>query len=150
MFDRIEKEMETFSSKFSGQGPKDELHLVGEAKDDMTELIETGNATGANKHHVEKGSKKKKGKSTGNTKTGAAESGPDNQENVPTRAKKNQRKSKDTGSVQVSDAKSSARKDLDRTKEENLNVPSEDWIMQKILILVSDFEGQGGLLYKWV
>ncbi|KAF8397566.1 hypothetical protein HHK36_016486 [Tetracentron sinense] len=149
VFDRMEKEMETFNfSGPSGPGLYGDLHLVNEAKAGhdsgrFTELNETGNESGGNKHVMEKGSKKKKGKSTGNTKTVAVESGPDNQESLPTKSKKNQRKSKDTASLQVSDAKLGAKKDMDNIKGETLSIPSEEWIMQKILMLVPDFEGQG-------
>ncbi|KAJ4969881.1 hypothetical protein NE237_002980 [Protea cynaroides] len=148
VFDQLEKEMETFChSSLSGQGLSRDSFIVGEAKvandsAHRTELSETGNESGGNKHAVEKGSKKKKGKATGNTKTGAAENDLDNQEKLPTKSKKNQRKSKDSGSLQVSDGKSGARKDSDRMEEENQNVPSEDWIMQKILMLVPEFEEQ--------
>ncbi|XP_042501540.1 E3 UFM1-protein ligase 1 homolog [Macadamia integrifolia] len=145
VFDQLEKEMESlFHSSLAVQGLCGDLLLVGEAKVgiDSTrrgELNETGNES---KHAVEKGSKKKKGKATGNTKTGAAESDLDNQENLPTKSKKNQRKSKDSGSSQVSEGNSGARKDLDRMQEDNYNVPSEEWIMQKILMLVPEFEEQ--------
>lgn len=44
-------------------------------------------------------------------------------------------------SNQVSDAKAGAKKDS--AKEDNLNVPSEEWVMQKILSVVPDFEEQG-------
>ncbi|XP_043719351.1 E3 UFM1-protein ligase 1 homolog isoform X2 [Telopea speciosissima] len=151
VFDQLEKEIESFChSSLAGQGQTGDLCLVGEAKvgiDNLRrgELTEPGNEGGGSKHAVEKGSKKKKGKATGNTKTGAAESGLDNQENLPTKSKKNQRNSKDSGSLQVSDGKSGARKDLDKMKEDNHNVPSEDWIMQKILMLVPEFEEQRDL-----
>jgi len=95
---------------------------------------------------IEKGPKKKKGKSAGNVISGAAESGSDNQEHVPTKSKKNQRKGKDTSSLLVSDSKIGAKKESVKTKEDNPSIPSVEWLMQKIMTLVPDFEEQGLLI----
>ncbi|PIA52953.1 hypothetical protein AQUCO_01000661v1 [Aquilegia coerulea] len=142
VFEHIDKEM----AKTSGQGLNDNLHIVDEAKgrndpDKFVESNEVGLETGGNKSALEKGSKKKRGKPTGNTKTGGAESGTGNNDQEPTKAKKTQRKSKD----QLSDTKVGAKKDFDKAKVDNLNVYSEELIMEKILILVPDLEGLGGM-----
>lgn len=141
IFDRMEKEMESLSGAFDG------LHLVKEAKvgHDSSRVIvsdEIGQS-GSHKQAMEKGSKKKKGKSTGNTKTAAAESGSDNQESVPTKSKRNQRRGKDTSSLQISELKIGAKKDSEKSKEENISIPSEEWVMDKIMVLIPDFEEQG-------
>ncbi|KAL6967433.1 hypothetical protein U1Q18_033242 [Sarracenia purpurea var. burkii] len=145
LFDRVEKEIETFSlSGFSGSG-HDDLHATKDAKpgnelrSSLAESNETGNETSTNKQGFEKGSKKKRGKSAGNAKIVAAETSPANEEPIPTKSKKNQRKGKDTSSLQVLDAKSGAK---DKMKEENPNF-SEEWLIQKIMLLVPEFEEQG-------
>lgn len=140
--------METFNLSGSSMGMVfEDLHSVKEVKtahdsSRFTELNEPGNESGSNKQSVEKGSKKKKGKATGNAKTNIAESGPDNQEYVPTKSKKNQRKGKDTSSLRVSDSNTGAKKESDKSKEDNFSIP-EEWVMQKITKIVPDFEEQG-------
>ncbi|KAK9280318.1 hypothetical protein L1049_014006 [Liquidambar formosana] len=147
VFDRMEKEMDTFSfSGSSGTLVYDDLHLVKEAKvghdsSKFTDSNEIGNESGNTKQSMEKGSRKKKGKS-GNTKIIATEAGPDNQESIPTKSKRNQRKGKDTSSLQVSESKTGDKKELDKMKD-NFSVPSEGWVMQKIAVLVPEFEEQG-------
>ncbi|WJZ88804.1 hypothetical protein VitviT2T_008073 [Vitis vinifera] len=148
VFDHMEKEMETFSLSGPSMGMVfEDLHSVKEVKaghdsSRFTELNEPSNESGSNKQSIEKGSKRKKGKTTGNTKTSAAESGPDNQEYVPTKSKKNQRKGKDTSSLRVSDSKTGSKKESDKMKEDNFSIP-EEWVMQKITKMVPDFEEQG-------
>ncbi|KAI8014599.1 hypothetical protein LOK49_LG05G01170 [Camellia lanceoleosa] len=61
---------------------------------------------------------------------------------IPAKLKKNQRKGKDTSSLQMLDAKSGAKKESDKKKEENLSL-SEEWLIQKIILLVPEFEEQG-------
>ncbi|KAF5447044.1 hypothetical protein F2P56_032624 [Juglans regia] len=142
VYDRMEKEMESFSvSGSSGIVLPDDSHLVNNARvgNDSGRVIEsneTGNELASSKQPIEKGPKKKKGKS-------AAESGSDNQEYVPTKSKKSQRKGKDSSSLPVSDSKPGAKKESVKIKEENLSVPSEEWVMHKIMTLVPDFEEQG-------
>ncbi|KAL5716891.1 hypothetical protein ACHQM5_009999 [Ranunculus cassubicifolius] len=137
VFERVEKEM----PKISTSGVDDNLHVVDEAKvgNDSGKFVESKEA-GGSKSALEKGSKKRRAKTSGNAKTGP-EGGNNDQENVPTKAKKAQRKSKD----HVSDAKSGNRKDSDKGTTGNLNIYTEEWIMEKILILVPDFEGLGGV-----
>ncbi|KAL7207670.1 hypothetical protein ACSBR1_029591 [Camellia fascicularis] len=149
LFDRMDKEMETLNLfGHSSSGLRDDMHATKEAKprnelsSSLTESNETGNESGASKQGFEKGSKKKKGKSAGNAKTGAVETRPDNQEPIPAKLKKNQRKGKDTSSLQMLDAKSGAKKESDKKKEENLSL-SEEWLIQKIMLLVPEFEEQG-------
>ncbi|CAL5389012.1 unnamed protein product [Camellia sinensis] len=148
LFDRMDKEMETLNLfGHSSSGLRDDMHATKEAKprnelsSSLTESNEIGNEIGASKQGFEKGSKKKKGKSAGNAKTGAVETSPDNQEPIPAKLKKNQRKGKDASSLQMLDAKSGAKKESDKKKEENLSL-SEEWLIQKIMLLVPEFEEQ--------
>lgn len=141
--------MESFSISGScGIMPSNDSHLVNVTKggNDSGRLMEskdTGIETGSSKQALEKGSKKKKGKSAGNVIAGAAESGSDNQDYVPTKFKKNHRKGKDTPSLLVSDLKTGPKKESVKVKEDNLGIPSEEWVMQKITAVVPEFEEQG-------
>ncbi|KAI3913799.1 hypothetical protein MKW92_024195 [Papaver armeniacum] len=144
IFNRMEKETETFIlSKSAAQ----ELHVVNEAKgrhdsSAHTQSNEVGDESSGVKPGLEKGSKKKRGKTTGNSKAAASESVPEILENIPTKSnKKNQRKNKEANASQVSDKKSGGKSG--KVKEDDLNIPDEDWIMEKILTLIPDFEGQG-------
>ncbi|KAJ7947726.1 E3 UFM1-protein ligase 1-like [Quillaja saponaria] len=127
--DRLEKEMET-------------LNASGSFTDDKQLGSEPGNDTGRNKQS-ERGSKKKKGKTAGTAMEGISEGVPDNQDLVPKKSKKNQRKGKDTSSTQMSDSRTGSRKESAKTKEDNTGSPSEEWIMLKISMLFPDFEEQG-------
>lgn len=129
VYGRMEKELEVFRlSGSSGDILSDDFHLVMEAK------IRTD--SGRSGEVNEK--KKKKGKSSG----ARTEILLDDEEIIPLKSKKNQRKGKEASLV-LSDTKKGAKKDLARTQEDDLNIPSDDWIMQKILTLVPDFEEQG-------
>ncbi|KAJ4725901.1 E3 UFM1-protein ligase 1 [Melia azedarach] len=147
VYDRMEKEVESFRlSGSSGIMPSDDSHLGKEAKighetGRFTESSETSSESG-HKNATEKGSKKKKGKSGGNAKSGASESGADEQEYIPPKSKKSQRRGKDTSS-QLSDSKPGAKKEGVKMQEENLKVPSEEWVIRKIMMLNPDFEEQG-------
>ncbi|KDP44170.1 hypothetical protein JCGZ_05637 [Jatropha curcas] len=126
VYDRMEKEMDSFLLN-----DKPDFVQEVKAKNDSgrsNELSDTGNEK-----------KKKKGKTTGKK---TAESIPDDEDYIPAKSKKNQRKGKDASSTQVSDTKTGAKKEA-RMQEDNLNVPSEKWVMQKILTMVPDFEEQG-------
>ena len=135
------KELETLGvSGSSGTKMSGDLQVANEAKgydssrlNESNEMASDGGA---------KGSKKKKGKAAGNAVASLSESGPDNQEQLSTKSKKNQRKGKDTSS-QTSDSKSGSRKESLKMKEDSLSSPSEEWIMQKITTLVPEFEEQG-------
>lgn len=130
-------------SSSSGTVVSDDLHetKVGHDTSRLTESNETVSDSSSNKQTMEKGSKKKKGRVAGNMGAGAAESDLDNQDSVPTKSKKNQRKGKNSSSAQVAESKASAK--LVKSKEDNLNIPSEDWMINKIATLVPDFEEQG-------
>ncbi|TQD99201.1 hypothetical protein C1H46_015211 [Malus baccata] len=144
VYDLLEKEMETFSvSVPSSTVVSDDLRetKIGHDTSRSTESNETVSDISSNKQATEKGSKKKKGRGAGNMMTGPAESELDNQDSVPTKSKKNQRKGKNISSGQAAESKAAAK--LVKIKEENLNVPSEDWVMNKITALVPDFEEQG-------
>lgn len=129
--------MEAFTlSGSSGVMLSDDLVKEAKARTDSSrssELNETGNER-----------KKKKGKSAG-AKT--VESLPDDEDYIPTKSKRNQRKGKDASSIQVSDTKAGAKKDSVKMHKDNLSVPSEEWMVQKILILVPDFEEQGLFIF---
>ncbi|XAR59030.1 hypothetical protein NMG60_11014646 [Bertholletia excelsa] len=138
LFDRMEKEVETFSlSGFSGSRLRDD-HVTKEAK---AESKDTAIDSVSHKQGSEKGSKKKKGKSAGSAKAVATETSLDSQETVPTKSKKNQRKGKDS-SLEVLDSKSGVKKESDKMKEDSLNL-SEELLIQKIILLVPEFEEQG-------
>ncbi|XP_042431571.1 E3 UFM1-protein ligase 1 homolog isoform X1 [Zingiber officinale] len=142
LFERVEKEMDELcqgvgSNLYSASSMK-----VGVSSDPNNESKERDD--GGSKYNVtEKGGKKKKGKSTASGKTGATEDNLDSQENLPGKSKKNQRKNRDTGSLDVFDVKSVAKKGSSKLTEDSLNVPSEDWIKQKILLLAPDL-GESG------
>lgn len=147
LYDQLDKELEIFSvSGNSGMGLSDDISSASDTKmnrDSSTSLESnetTNESTG--KHAVEKGSKKKKGKASGSTKTSIIEDNSDYQDYVPTKSKKNQKKNKDTFSPNISEVKSGARKYL-RSQEESTNVPSEEWVVQKIMTLFPDWEEQG-------
>ncbi|XP_034910242.1 E3 UFM1-protein ligase 1 homolog isoform X1 [Populus alba] len=131
VYGRMEKELEVFRlSGSSGVILSDDFHLVMEAK--------TRTDSGRSGEVNEK--KKKKGKSSG----ARTEILIDDEEIIPLKSKKNQRKGKEASLV-LSDTKKGTKKDLARTQEDDLNIPSDDWIMQKILTLVPDFEEQADL-----
>ncbi|KAK7312515.1 hypothetical protein VNO77_36424 [Canavalia gladiata] len=144
--DRMVKELETFGVPgSSGSMMPGDFKVANEARvgNDSSRLNETNEMLtdgGANKH-ADKGSKKKRGRATGNVIANLSESSADNQEQTSTKSKKSQKKGKDTSS-QMSDSKTGSRKESRKLKEDNLS-PSEEWIMQKITTLVPDFEEQG-------
>ena len=144
--------METFSvSGSSGVALSDDLSdtKVGHDYDSsrFTVSNETVNEMGSSKPATEKGSKKKRGKSSGTAAASATESSVNAQENFTGKSKKSQRKGKDTSSLQVSDSKAAVKKESVRIKEDSNNIPSEEWVMQKISMLVPDFEEQGLLVF---
>lgn len=141
LFDHLEKGIETLNlPAFASTGQSDNLYAIKDASV-RHDMLPESNETGTGKQAVEKGSKKKKGKSTGNTKVEAAESDPDYQELAPTKSKKNQKKGKAPTSSQLSDSKLGLRKD-DR-KEDSHNAISEAWLIPKIMALIPDLEEQG-------
>nr|KYP68439.1 UPF0555 protein KIAA0776 isogeny family [Cajanus cajan] len=145
--DRIVKELETLGvSGSAGITMPGDFQVPNEAKvgHDSSRLNESNEimaSDGGANRHADKGSKKKKGKSAGNAVANLSESGADNQEQTSTKSKKSQKRGKDTSS-QMSVTKTGSRKESVKMKEDNLS-PSEEWIMQKITTLVSDFEEQG-------
>ncbi|RDX74428.1 E3 UFM1-protein ligase 1-like protein [Mucuna pruriens] len=144
--DLVVKELETLSiSGSAGTTMAGDFQVPNEAKvghessrlNESNEMVSDG---GANRH-ADKGSKKKRGKASGNAVANLSESSTDNQEQTLTKSKKSQKRGKDTSS-QTSDSKTGSRKESLKMKEDNPS-PSEEWIMQKITKLVSDFEEQG-------
>ncbi|KAJ6804953.1 E3 UFM1-protein ligase 1-like protein [Iris pallida] len=146
MFDRVEKDMDTLSlSSLASQGQPIDLCSAHESKGrpaaaSFSEMKEISDEGGSRKFVSEKSSKKKRGKSA---KSGPTEDDTDNYESLPTKVKKNQRKSKDTNSLDASDMKSGSKKGLDKTKEDSLNIISEEWIAQRILALAPDLGDLG-------
>lgn len=139
VFTRLDKEMQASISLSFASGLDDEKHQTKENKGGngsgrMSELNESITESG-NRPGMERGSKKKKGKATGNSRTSVTESDLDNQEPVPSKSKRNQRKGKDSSTSHVSESK--------RSKEDGVVVPSEEWIINNLLSLVPEFEEQG-------
>lgn len=146
LFDHLEKDMETLNFPASAStGQSDNFHVTKDASVRHDTVAES-NETGTGKQAVEKGSKRRKGKSTGNNKVEAAESDPDYQESALTKSKKNQKKGKVATSSQVSDSKLGPRKDMDRVKEGINSVIPEEWLIPKIASLIRDL-GELGLSY---
>lgn len=115
-----------------------------------TESIETGNDSGKTGDIMDKKSKKKKGKSIGNTQSTAAEGALDDQESS-TKSKKNQRKTRGTSNVQVAETKAGGKKESAKTKESNINYPTEEWVIEKIKTLIPDLEEHGlKLVFKGI
>ncbi|XP_074302186.1 E3 UFM1-protein ligase 1 homolog isoform X1 [Silene latifolia] len=135
VFSRLEKDMPavaSLSTPMLGDGKQ----LTKESKGgrDSARSSELNEESGG-RTATERGSKKKKGKSSGNSKSSTIEIAQDNEEVISTKSKKNQRKGKDSSASHVSESK--------RSKENNVDVPSKDWIIDKILALVPEFEEQG-------
>lgn len=147
IYDQIEKESEAFSLSRSSSVPQSgDSDFTKEAKvghdSGRFESVERSNETGNSKLATEKGSRKKKGKASG-SKAAVPETGSDNQDYVSTKSKKNQKKGRDSSSSQVADSKAATKKDSFKMQEDNSNVPSEDWVMQKIMSMVPDFAELG-------
>ncbi|KAK6142075.1 hypothetical protein DH2020_012177 [Rehmannia glutinosa] len=147
LFDSIEKELENLNiSGITTAGSLDGPHVIKDARQghvDSSSLAETDeydNQSGIGKSASEKGSKKKKGKATGNAKAGS-EIVPDFQESTTTKSKKKQKKGKVIPAAQISDSKSGAKKDTDRL--DNPSFLSEESLIQKIMLLIPDLEEQG-------
>ncbi|CAA7389558.1 unnamed protein product [Spirodela intermedia] len=134
LFEKMEKELETLSYNLSA-GQMLEYH-----QSSVSSEVDVDDAAG--KHIPEKGSKKKKGKLTGSAKTVMSESDPSSQENISTRSKKNQRKSKEAAPVAASVAKTGNTRVVGKV-EESQNIPSEEWVMQRIMTLAPDLEEIG-------
>uniref|UniRef100_A0A9I9DLF9 E3 UFM1-protein ligase 1 homolog n=1 Tax=Cucumis melo TaxID=3656 RepID=A0A9I9DLF9_CUCME len=146
LFDRMEKEMETIivpgSSTGIFSGDSQSSSKLGIDPSMSTESIEMGNDSGKTGEIVEKKSKKKKGKSVGNTQSTTAEGALDDQESS-TKSKKNQRKTRGTSNVQVAETKTGGKKESVKTKESNINYPTEEWVIEKIKTLIPDLEEHG-------
>ncbi|XP_068637633.1 E3 UFM1-protein ligase 1 homolog [Aristolochia californica] len=146
VFDQLDKEMKAFihtSHAF------DSSHSVNEAKVgadhvQLSTITETTDSKNGDKVPLEKGSKRKKGKSGGSYKAAPTEDSSVIQENLSTKSKKNLKKQKEASSLQVSDARSAGKKETDKVKDEGTSLITEDWIIQKMLALFPDFEGLGG------
>lgn len=143
----MEKELETLSLTACTTASPEDSHPAKVAKhghDYNSSLHDTDEVViqGGSKSAAEKGSKKKKGKSSGNTKGGNAESALEIQELTATKSKKNQRKGKASAS-QVSDSNLGAKKDVSK-----MDIPSflsEESLIHKVRSLITDFDDEGML-----
>ncbi|XP_021720945.1 E3 UFM1-protein ligase 1 homolog [Chenopodium quinoa] len=138
VFTRLDKEMQTTIPISSASKIDDEKHPIKESKGGndsgrLSELNDVSTECG-NRPAMERGSKKKKGKSSGNPRSSASESDLNKQEPIPSKSKRNQRKGKDSSVSHVSESK--------RSKEDSVGAPSEEWIINKVLALVPEFEEQ--------
>ncbi|XP_024981037.1 E3 UFM1-protein ligase 1 homolog isoform X2 [Cynara cardunculus var. scolymus] len=150
LYERMEKDLDTINfSGPSSTGLADDWHVTKVAKSGQetsgapADFNDTSSESGSNKQAADRGSKRKKGKPNINSKAGAVDNSSDNQEPVPAKSKKNQRKGKVASSSLGPDSKSNAKKDVDKIKEESLGIFSEEELCQKITELVPDFEEQG-------
>ncbi|MQM06836.1 hypothetical protein Taro_039665, partial [Colocasia esculenta] len=134
LFDKMEKELETLG--YSGPA----IQVLNSSQQSVSN--EAGDDDVADKNISEKGSKRKKGKSTGSAKAVTTENDPASQEIFPTRSKKNQRRNKEIASTDVSGVKMGNRKAVEKL-EENQNIPSEEWVLLKIMTLAPDLEEIG-------
>ncbi|XP_038894524.1 E3 UFM1-protein ligase 1 homolog isoform X1 [Benincasa hispida] len=146
LYGRMEKEMETINVPGSSTGISSVDSLssskFGNDPSMSAESIETGNDIGKTGEIVEKKSKKKKGKSFGNTQSIAADGALDDHE-TSMKSKKNQRKAKATSNVQVAETKAGGKKESVKAKENNINYPTEEWVIEKIKTLIPDLEEHG-------
>lgn len=124
----------------------DASHLIKDARqghDDSSSLADQDDddhQSNTGKLASERGSKKKKGKSAGNAKSGSTESGVELQEST----KKKQRKGKANPAAQVSDSKSGGKKDTERLDQPSFL--SEESLIRKIMSMIPDLEEQGVLV----
>ncbi|CAN0853952.1 E3 UFM1-protein ligase 1 homolog [Linum grandiflorum] len=130
LYDRVEKEAEKFT--FLGSS------VTTVTDEPVKETKGSGRSTELNEPVNDR--KKKKGKNSG---LKAAEESVTEDDYAPIKGKKNQRKGKAAASGQVSDTKAGSKKDPAKLQEGNDVYPSEEWIIEKILALIPDFEEQG-------
>lgn len=145
--------MDTLTYTNISQGQSNSTRSVSSMKagaksGQSTESKDIGDVEGSKQNIMGKGQKKKKGKLTGSGKAGASGDNFQSQENLPGKVKKSQRKNKDT--LDASDAKFVAKKGSGKLEEDNLYVPSEDWIKQKILLLTPELGELEGLEHGYV
>ncbi|GAB2274296.1 hypothetical protein Dimus_009062 [Dionaea muscipula] len=137
VFTCMEKEMQTFQEVGSvTETLGGDKNSVKESKSEnnssqLSDLNESSVESRSNKVGMEKVSRKKKGRST---RSSAVLFDDDNQDSVPAKSKKSQRRGKETSSSHVSGSK---------TTKEDVGVPSEEWIICKICVLVPEFEEHG-------
>ncbi|KAK4440819.1 E3 UFM1-protein ligase 1 [Sesamum alatum] len=147
LFENIEKELENLNvSGFNTAGLSEGSHTTKNAThghDDSSpaDPDKYDNQSGISKSASEKGSKKKKGKATGNAKAGSAESVPESQEPTGTKSKKKMKKGKVIPAAQASDSKSGGKRDNERMDDPGFL--SEESLIQKIMSLIPDLEEQG-------
>ncbi|KAK8956841.1 hypothetical protein KSP39_PZI001253 [Platanthera zijinensis] len=140
LLDLIEKEMDTLTFT-SNDGYRPDMNSTTEIKyesssgkhSDIQQSFDDGGST---KHIPEKGSKKKRGKQTGSSKTGQSENDSGTQESMPSKGKSNQRRSKDSISIES--------KGSIMMKKASLIGLSEEWIAEKILAVAPDLGELGG------
>lgn len=140
LFNRLEKEIENINlSVYAGTGIADENTKEAAFRHDtLGESNDARNVTG--KPSSEKGSKKKKGKATGNARSEAAEVEAEYQESAPSKSKKNQKKGKVAAPSKNTDAKLGPKRDVDRIQDDSLSILSEESLIQKIVSINPEFE----------
>ncbi|KAK3151521.1 hypothetical protein QOZ80_3AG0246920 [Eleusine coracana subsp. coracana] len=144
IFDRLEKEMDSFGIKYSvGQGKPMNVNVGSEQRtgsgSDTKDLGDNdASSTGV---LSDRGSKKKRGKGAGSNKGGALLKDDDNDESIPVKGKKGHKKTKDAGSS--GDAKH-AKKSSEKMKDENTNIFPDELIEQKVLAVAPELEELGG------
>lgn len=129
IYDQIEKEAEAFSIQASAASMIDQSSKSSES----TESIPA---------NTDKGSKKKKGKST-SMKTATVETIPDDEEDARPKSKRNQKKGRDSSLSQKLDSKSGGKKESVKAQEGNNFIPPDEWVMKKIADSVPEFEDEG-------
>ena len=132
----MEKELESLSYNVSA-GQMIEHSQSALTKADSDEFPD--------KNILTKASRKKKGKPSASFKVGMNNDEPSSQENISTKSKKNQRKSKEIATVSVSSSKMVNNR-ITLKSEEIQNIPSATWVIQQLRKLAPDLEEIGGLV----
>ncbi|KAI4382356.1 hypothetical protein MLD38_008330 [Melastoma candidum] len=138
LYDRLEKEMDTFLGSASGySNDYSAVAYTSSASSDLNEAVKESSSSG---NIVEPGGRQKRGKATSTVKADMVDSS-ENADYLPSRSKKNQKKSKDLSRLHASESKAGAKKEH-KSAEELPSVPSKEWIVQKVLTLCPDFQEQ--------
>ncbi|KAJ1261325.1 hypothetical protein BS78_09G020700 [Paspalum vaginatum] len=148
IFDRLEKDMDSFGIRHSvGQGKPVNMNVGSEHKTGSGQHSGTkdlaDNDTSSTSVSSDRATKKKRGKGTGSTKGGSLEKDDDNEESIPVKGKKSNRKNKDTGSS--GDVKHGGKKASEKMKEDSANIFPDELIEQKILAVAPELEELAGV-----
>ncbi|XP_010426061.1 PREDICTED: E3 UFM1-protein ligase 1 homolog [Camelina sativa] len=129
IYDQIEKEAGAFSIQASTASLIDSSSKSSES----TESIPA---------NTDKGSRKKKGKSA-SMKAATVETVPDDKEDARPKSKRNQKKGRDSSSSQKVDSKAGGKKESVKAQESNNIIPPDEWVMNKIVDSVPEFDDDG-------